>query len=148
MLLVSHILPEVERSCDRLLVFAGGQVRADAPPDALAGRVAGDARYIVEAKRADGSNSPAEVLRKLGWVRELDAREVGGGWMRCGFTFGGEDRREDVARALNGAGVLVRELRAEQPTLEQAYLRLIADSAPPMPSEDGGEGDGQRGRVS
>jgi ABC-2 type transport system ATP-binding protein len=121
MILVSHILPEVERTCDRIVVIGHGQVRADGPPDALLAQT--ERRLHVEV------HAPAEDVRTaladLPGVRSLDttARDA---WTAYTLTLEpGADAREAVAHACHTRGWLVRELRLDTPTLEWLYLSLI-----------------------
>lgn len=128
MLIVSHILPEVERLCDRIVVFMRGEIRADGSPRDVARQLRPRAEYVVEA--CVGSREPGEVLRMLGGA-VLESEVVDGDWRRCvaSFSSGAGDQREAIARALAGAGLVVRELRAGSATLEEAYLRLVAEEA-------------------
>lgn len=141
MLIVSHILPEVERSCDRIVVFAHGSVRADGRPDDLVraladGPGAGGGAYVVEARSERGA-AVGEVLSRATGAgagasagaggRVLSDESLEGGWRRVKIAFDGSaDRREALARAAADGGLLVRELRPPSATLEDLYLRLIA----------------------
>ncbi len=129
MIVVSHILPEVEKSCDRIILFAGGKVRADGPPESLITALPGAGRYTVEAKQdSPDGRSAEEVLRTVRGVRSIESSDAGDGWVRCllGFEVEDDDHREGIARHAQAAGLTVRELRAQTPTLEDVYLRLVA----------------------
>ncbi|MBL8746308.1 MAG: ABC transporter ATP-binding protein [Phycisphaerae bacterium] len=136
MLIVSHILPEVQKSCDRIVLFAGGRVRADGSPDELIRQLSGTEQYAVEAK---GPRRAEEVLGALAGVRACESTALADGWQRCVITFaqGMPDQREMIARAAGGAGLLVRELAARTTTLEEVYLRLLAGDAAPEAEPEG-----------
>lgn len=124
MLLVSHILPEVERTCDRIIIFAWGEIRADGSPEHLLSR--GRATIVLEA------NSPTpdalvSALRALPGVSGIETTSLDDGWVRA--TIEGKSRetdlREPIARACRDANLLVRELRPAKESLESLYLRLV-----------------------
>lgn len=125
MLIVSHILPEVEKSCDRIILFAGGMVQADGAPGELIRQLPGGEQYTVEAK---GERSLETALRTLASVEAVEQGPLPDGWHRCSITFkrGTLDQREAIARAAAESGLLVRELHARVTTLEDVYLRLVA----------------------
>ena len=131
MLLVSHILPEVEKTCDRVLIFARGQIRADGPPATLVRDMLGGNRVIVEMKdtRSDGKPSRT-IFDALPGLENATHVDAGDGFIASRLVFmqaDAPDIREAVARAASEAGVLVRELRYELATLEELYIRLTSD---------------------
>jgi ABC-2 type transport system ATP-binding protein len=132
MLIVSHILPEVERSCSRIILFAGGRVHADGSPADLARRLSGNVNeYRVEA-RAEGGARTAAAWNRIEGFERAETEDLAEGWTRFGLTFRADagDRREAIARTAAGGGLLVREISRRSPSLEDLYLRLIAsDSA-------------------
>ncbi len=145
MLLVSHILPEVERSCDRIVVFARGRIRADGPPETLLRSVA--TTYRLEARPDGDAARPIDPapLRAVPGVTGVDLEATSDGWTRLRIGAPpGVDLREAIARACAAQRWLARELRPETASLEAFYLRLIheADGAEPTPDgEPLDEGD-------
>ncbi|HBS28313.1 MAG TPA: MFS transporter [Phycisphaerales bacterium] len=137
MLLVSHILPEVERVCDRIILFARGSIQADGDPAALVRDLPGAGRYTLEARgEPPGGTSVRDVVQRVTGIESVDDEPLDDGWTRVvvGFAPDSADRREDLARACAGAGLIVRELRAQTRSLEDVYLRLVAYTEPPAPS--------------
>lgn len=134
-LVVSHILPEVEKSCDRIVLFARGRIQADGRPDQLIRSLPGAGRYTVETLplRADAIPAP-RALQTLPGVQSVECAPLDDGWTRSlvAFPEREHDKRELIARACAEAGLLVRELRAQAASLEDVYLRVIAyaDDAP------------------
>lgn len=122
-LLVSHILPEVERTCDRLLIFAGGRLRADGTRDALLSRASAN-RYIVEYKSSTpGKPSP---LDRVPGVRRCTAHVLADQWVHAIVDFE-EDVADAGARlgiAAVAQGLTLRELRPDRPTLESLYIAM------------------------
>lgn len=130
-LLSSHILPEVERTCSRVVVIAHGTVRADGTPSDLLGRHQGDAPYTVELRSgaAGGAARAIGILRAIDGVKQVRDRTPPGddAWARLEVVPGpgAPDLRERIAEAASAAGVLVRELHRAAPTLEALFMRLI-----------------------
>ncbi len=140
MLIVSHILPEVERTCDRIIIFAGGEIRADGSPEALIESSAGPSRVIVEVQTRDDERARSVIASAPGVA---NAAVVGrdDDWLRIeAAARPGADPREPIARACAGAGLPIRELTRERPTLERLYLRMTQppDDAP-APEAPGAE---------
>lgn len=124
LLVSSHILAEVERTCDRVIIIARGRVMADGTPHALVSRAAGVRRARVEFS-AGASEVPGalERLRAVPGVAEARVEsEAGAPWTRVRLVVEG-DPREGLARALTGA--LVRELSLDEPTLERVFMDCI-----------------------
>lgn len=137
-LLSSHILSEVEATCDRVIIIAGGTLRADGTPGELLEQLAADAPYIVEVRAGEGGGErAAAVLRSVIGVASVETAAVPGepAWSRCTVTphATAPDLREAIAGALGGRGgdgaMTVRELRRERPTLEQFFLQVTGPAA-------------------
>ena len=147
-LLCSHILPEVERTCDRVIIMAGGQIRADGTPNQLIHNAQQSPKYIIEV-RTNPSAGIEHVLRTLAGVpgvamskpapqQPLDAHK---GWsiVEVEAEPGEEDLREAIAAAAEDHGLFIRELRAQMPSLESLFVQLVdtaADSDSPLTQQE------------
>jgi len=131
MILVSHILPEVEKTCDRILIFAGGRIRADGRPETLIRDVLGHTSVVAETRESADDGTPApDALARLQGVRAMTARDLPDGCTAFEITFDEsvpEDPRERVARCARESGLFVRELRYRAATLEDLYIRLTTE---------------------
>lgn len=139
MLVVSHILPEVERTCDRIVVFARGKVRADGAPAELVSRHSGGGwRCTVEVRGADSAGVPG-ALASLTGVSRVEGTQTADAWTRCTLSFNGvtDDPRPAIHAACVRAALEVRELRHATASLEEFYIRLI-ESADAEHAEAGG----------
>jgi len=120
MLLSSHILDEVERTCDRVVIIAGGAVRADDTP--------------AEIMRRHGPN-PAVEFECKGDPAAIDPRAVsqaaGGGWNRGRVEpLDGEDARglaEQIGRSAAMKQIQLRELGVKTGSLEDAFMLLTRE---------------------
>jgi len=132
-LLSTHILPEVDLICQRVIIIAGGKVRAQ---DSLANlrRVR---RIVLEAR---GDRAAIEgALGRVGGVSgvRFDA-DVSGGFGRYALDLrDGADSREEIVRAVAAGGFSLREVRLENQSLEEIFIRTVnreEDVAPSRPS--------------
>ena len=122
-LLSTHNLAEVELTCDRVIIFARGQVRAAGTIDQLRTEAAGESRYIVEC---DATGAP-KVLKALPGVGSVESLGREGTWHRYTITAhnGTQDLREAIAKAIAQTGGSVRELHREAPSLERLFVRIL-----------------------
>jgi gliding motility-associated transport system ATP-binding protein len=148
-LLCSHILPEVERTCDRVIVMAGGEIRADGSPSELINASSGPTRYVVEI-RTNPSAGIKHALRILAAIPGVAATkpapvqpdDTNSGWstIEIEAAAGEGDLREAIAAAGEDQGLFIRELRKLVPTLESLFIQLVDTAAPspaPVPAQGG-----------
>jgi ABC-2 type transport system ATP-binding protein len=122
-LLSTHILPEVEATCDRVMIIARGRIRAAGTLDELRRTAAADNSYVLETDHAKAREA-IEAIKEIERVDEI-ARD--GEWIRYRVTAkaGAGDCREALARTLAERGAITRELGGETMSLEQLFLRLV-----------------------
>src|ERR1700677_2065353 len=108
-LISTHILPEVEMMCGRVLIMFGGRVLASDTPENLQRRMAGGSQVIAEIA------APEAVLRAV-WehvpeVQQFDVSPAEGEYFRCALTpVEGRDLRPLVFNLAQKNGWPVREL--------------------------------------
>lgn len=122
-LVSSHILPEIERTCDRVLILAGGRLRADYPLRHLLSDPA--PTCIVDALAADDGSAWIGRLPGVDVVEPLEPTQPGWARFRVRWTQGVLDGPERLARAAAQQGRILREIAPERPALERVFLRLI-----------------------
>ena len=137
MLISSHVLPEVEAICNRVIIFAGGKVRAAGGVQELA-RSTGAAGYVVELKldasRSGDTGAGLVALRdavlRVSGVSDVGMKTLNDGWTRVDVQASREsgDLREAIARAVPSGGV-VRELRPKAASLESIFMRVLEQAA-------------------
>ncbi|TDJ55105.1 MAG: ABC transporter ATP-binding protein [Planctomycetota bacterium] len=127
-LLSTHNLAEVELTCDRILMFARGRLRASGTIDELRGAAAGESRYIVECDAADAT----AALKAIPGVGRVESAAPDGAWYRLTVIGenGAQDLREAIARVILKTGGSVRELHREAPTLERLFVRIVEETEP------------------
>ncbi len=124
-LLSTHILPEVEKTADRVIIVAGGRIAAAGTPEELRRKVAQGGRLIVEAKAEPGAL--VNTIRGLEGVVDVQSERGGEGWTRATVTpQDGRDVREAIGRALFERGFTIREMRYATASLEAFFVQITA----------------------
>ncbi len=125
-LISTHILPEVEMTCSRVMILNRGRIVASDAPEHLRAhlRAAGDAR--LEA-RVPNATLAADELRGVAGVRSVEAFESGE-WSEFQIVVeAGADPREAVHRLAVDRGWAVRELSRSRVTLEDVFTEMTHD---------------------
>ncbi len=121
-LISTHILPEVEIMCSRVIVIHKGKIRAsDTAENLLKGqRTAGSMRF--EAK-VGNDNASAELLKVPG-IKDLTADKDGDYSIFQLRLEANTDPSEEVMRLANSKHWTVREITRRRPTLEDVFVEL------------------------
>jgi ABC-2 type transport system ATP-binding protein len=127
-LLSSHILPEIEATCARVVILHQGRIAADGTPDALVRTMLHESHVRLEA--VVGAD-PAGAAKLLGAIRGVHAvRDLGRLGIHHQFEIRcDEDLREDVGALAGARGWSLRELSWRRPTLEQIFARIALGTA-------------------
>jgi len=125
-LVSTHVLHEVEETCDRAVIVKKGRVVREADLQELARA----AKRRLRAELIGPAQEIVDTLRALPGVRQVQLRPLGDGahLVEVG-AHPGEDVREALGRAALGAGWVVRELQPMAETLEEVFVQATADSA-------------------
>jgi ABC-2 type transport system ATP-binding protein len=126
-LLSTHILPEVESTCDRLIMIARGRIWTDGTIAAIRAAEGRGAGLVCEAQSSEPERLAA-TLRKVSGVKRVEVELLEAGWRRMSIDVEGQssDLREPVARAISQAGGAIRELHRQAPSLEEIFMRVVA----------------------
>lgn len=140
-ILSTHVMQEVEATCDRLLIISRGSIAADGTVAELMDAGRGISRYTVEA----AGDGVVEALRGLPGVADHTATAVNGRVRVNLEATGDHELRPEIFRMATERGWVLWELRRERATLEQVFRELTTDDA------EGGAGgsgaDDPRARV-
>ena len=125
-LVSSHILSEIEQTCDRVLVLNEGRLVADDSPHALATRL--NTGRIVELTVLAPANLVTQALGNVANIGKLTIlREHEG---RTAFRLEMEkDVREAVVAKLVGTGIGIRRLEDAKDELEEIFICLTRGTA-------------------
>jgi ABC-2 type transport system ATP-binding protein len=132
-ILSTHILPEVEQTCEQVIIINKGKVIATDSVNNLQNRARGAESVILEVAGRNGAVDSAAIqsrLEKVSGVSKVlfkEKREA-----RNVFEVeSGKGRvvRGDLARAIVEAGWDLNELRPSAMSLEEVFLQLTGDNA-------------------
>src|SRR5262245_61462942 len=130
-ILSTHILSEVEATCDRVIIIHRGRVLALDTPANLNRRLRPTSQVHLEVRGP--AAEVAKVLRAVPGVLAVDAGRATDGTLA--FTVSTErdrDLREALAGAVTGRGWGLRELRPQTLTLEEIFLSLVGTDPSPV----------------
>jgi ABC-2 type transport system ATP-binding protein len=138
-LLSTHILPEVDAVCDRVLIIDRGRIVAEGTAAELRSRLAGSP--VVRATFA-GQVDAREPLASLPGVTSVSQESAGDETrvrLECAT---GADPREEIFRTAVARGWVLRELAREGVTLEDVFVRLtrhedVRPESEPLPPAEG-----------
>jgi ABC-2 type transport system ATP-binding protein len=134
-ILSTHILPEVETTCDHVLIINEGRIVASDTPAGLSGRVKRGAHL----EALVGAEEPRVrlALQSIDGIADLRTEPMPENRLRLLIDSEPEkELRNRVARALVNADIDLYELKSEAVSLEDIFLRLTTSdaSAPEKPA--------------
>lgn len=120
-ILSSHILPEVEQTCERVVIISDGKVVAEDTPDNLTARMRGSDRILLEV---EGERKNVEgILKGFPEVTSVQVKQKTDGILDV-VVESKKDLRKEFAKALVQKNVGLIELQADKVTLEDIFLHL------------------------
>ena len=138
-ILSTHILPEVEQTCEQVIIINKGKLVATDSVRNLRARARSGESVLVEVAGRNGALEPAAVQRKLEQVSGVsrvhckdqhDSRTVFEVESQKGRSV-----RGDLARAIVESGWDLNELRPAAMSLEEIFLQLTGDETRPAVAE-------------
>jgi ABC-2 type transport system ATP-binding protein len=124
-ILSTHILPEVQATCSRVLIISGGKLVADGTPDELRARERGGRYRVVVESNGVPKDAIRDRLAALAGVRrcELVAGEDGAHVFAIDAG-GASDLRKPIFRAAVDNRWTLLELAREAASLEDVFRNL------------------------
>jgi ABC-2 type transport system ATP-binding protein len=123
--LSTHVLPEVQFTCSRLLIINRGKIVADGAVDTLVGQATAGYRISVEAA---GSQVEDRVAALEG-VHGVERRETSNGRVKLSVAASGDDVRPRIFELAKSEGWVLYELHQEAGSLEDLFRQLTAGEA-------------------
>jgi len=125
-ILSTHVLPEVQDTCSRLLIIHQGRIAADGPVAQLVARAEGAVQITVEA----AGTGVADRLRALPGVRRVEEASRQDGRVAVTVTADAEqDLRPRIFELAKAHGWTLYELHREAGSLEALFRQLTTSSA-------------------
>ena len=135
-ILSSHILSEVSQICSRVVIINHGKIVAVDTPDNLESKSAEEDSILVTVE--DPDNNMANIKSKIKACREIKkVKELKDGTVQYRIV---SDKDAEVNKELFDVlpkeNITICELRKEQSSLEDAYLKIINDKDEELAKEE------------
>jgi ABC-2 type transport system ATP-binding protein len=121
-LLSTHILPEVEMTCSRIIIINRGKIEACDTPENLVNQMRTATGVRLEAKT--GNDSGVEELKKVAGVKDVSLTRDGDWDVFSLRAEAGADVRPEVFRLASDRRWMVRELSQRKATLEDVFVEI------------------------
>lgn len=115
----THLLPDVDRICDQVIIMQQGMLRFTGTIEALRSSGVGANEQVVEVEMRDPTDAFAERLRQAGC--EVEDRSG----LRLIVTIPEGEDTSFIMREAMAAGAQLRHLEVRLETLEEAFLRVV-----------------------
>jgi len=121
-LLSTHVLSEVEAVAGRVVILNRGRLVAAETPGELRARMQARRRLVIEVRDADRGRAET-IYRGLAVVTGVDA--IDGTHLALALAAGDDGAaREAVFQAAVAGNLVLRELRSEEPSLEDLFAQV------------------------
>jgi ABC-2 type transport system ATP-binding protein len=121
-ILSTHILPEVEATCGRVIIIAFGKIVADGSASQLTAAKSGGGLFTVGVK-GDAAKARA-ALEAAPFVAGVEAQPAGGGANRFQVSTRGDGGGERIFEFAVQKGLVLTELTARRESLEDVFAQL------------------------
>ena len=142
-ILSTHILSEVEHSCERVIIIDRGKLVATDSVANLTNRLRGSEAVAVEVETANGTPAASDVqqcLEQVPGVSRVLMKDTKDNRLLFEIEgLQGRHVRADVARSVVNAGWNLSELRAVGLSLEEIFLQLTAAEQKDVTDGKGGK---------
>jgi ABC-2 type transport system ATP-binding protein len=119
--LSTHILPEVQANCERIIIINRGRIVAEDSMAGLSKRMSGGQKLVIKIRRA--SPATEKSLKNVAGVSHV---KVEGNVLQVDFD-GREETTEAIAHRLVTDGVGLLEMKAMSMDLEDIFIQLTSD---------------------
>jgi ABC-2 type transport system ATP-binding protein len=126
LVLSTHILQEVEATCDRVLIINKGEIVADGSPDSLQNKFKGKVEINLILKK--DSTDKDLILRAVSSIKNIEKARLikeDDGAIHFHLTgVKGFDAREDIFRKVVSMNMVILGLHQEETSLEDIFRQL------------------------
>ncbi|MBM4159071.1 MAG: ATP-binding cassette domain-containing protein [Ignavibacteria bacterium] len=127
LMLSTHILQEVQATCDRVLIINNGKIVADGKPDELQRQFEGQMSVKIGIKRDPKYNSE-KIIREISSINNVQntklISEDGNMWFVDVTASKGTDVREEIFRKIVSLNAVLLEMHKEETSLEDIFRKL------------------------
>ena len=123
-LISTHILSEVELTCDRVLIINKGQMIGNNTPLELSEKIKSSTTISLELKSQD--HDIRDTISNISGIKKVTLEKEENDWkfFRIRVDYG-NDLREEIMNLGNKRNWLIREIHYQRSNLEDAYIEMI-----------------------
>ena len=123
-LISTHILSEVELTCDRVLIINKGKMIGNNTPLELSEKIKSSTTISLELKSQD--HDIRDTISSISGIKKVTLEKEEDDWkfFRIRVDYG-NDLREEIMNLGNKRNWLIREIHYQRSTLEDAYIEMI-----------------------
>jgi ABC-2 type transport system ATP-binding protein len=122
-LISTHILHEVEITCNRVIIIDTGKIRANDTPANLVQQMRAAGR--VTAELMVDPEAAAAAIARIDHVKKVRFEEMDHSWVRFHILCdSGSDVREPIAQMAAQYGWPLRDVHRDEPTLEDVFVEM------------------------
>lgn len=124
-ILSTHILSEVQATCNRVIIINKGKIVADGSPEELQKKSRGESLVTIEVKNNTDKNALASKLREMRSVNKVEfVKDTGDSFIFNIYGEKGADLREVISTKVNQQGALLLSMQTKQSSLEDIFREL------------------------
>ena len=123
-LISTHILSEVELTCDRVLIINKGKMIGNNTPLELSEKIKSSTTISLELKSQD--HDIRDTISNISGIKKVTLEKEEDDWkfFRIRVDYG-NDLREEIMNSGNKRNWLIREIHYQRSNLEDAYIEMI-----------------------
>lgn len=122
-LISTHILSEVEMTCNRVIILNEGKIIANDKPKDLSRELRSANTISIEVKIS--TETAQNLIKAIPGIKKVTKEHQSEGWSHFTIrTEPGNDVRESIVHLANAQGWPLREIRTQYATLEDAFVEI------------------------
>ena len=124
-ILSTHILSEVQATCNRVIIVNKGKIVADGSPEELQAKSKGQSVVTLEVKNNIDKNTLSSALRNCRGVSKVElSQETGDSYIFNVYGERGSDLREVISSKVNEQKATLLSMQAKHSSLEDIFREL------------------------
>lgn len=128
-ILSSHILSEVSQICEKVIIIDKGEILAVDTPKNLENNTEKNEDYQLSIIIEDPENNFTDIKSKVDGIKEIVMKEEleDGSKKYAVLVSGDKDIRKNISVECSKSNIIIIELKKEEKTLEDAFIKLVED---------------------
>lgn len=122
-LISTHILSEVEMTCNRVIILNEGKIIANGKPNNLSSELRSAHTISIELKTSE--ETAKDLISAIPGIKKVNKEHQSGEWTHFNIrTESDTDVRESIVHLANTQEWPLREIRTQHATLEDAFVEI------------------------